>query len=134
MKKDYLKIAASLGIAVPACLLASSIHAEATTGTVKSAGVETKLFSNPVKDRMIQFYNAEEQTPIMEIAYTNTHANVSAKHTNQHSDYPHTNQHTDRDNNYCPSHTNSHTDYLPQSSHTDYTSPHTDQHVNRDDC
>lgn len=117
MKKKYLTIAKSLGIILPACLLASSVEAKAAENVkdVLNNGIavlnDSKNQSNPIKDRIVQSFNEEPQTTLFQIDHTNIHANYTISHTNVHTDYVidrnYTNQHSNTPAYHVNDHSNS---------------------------
>ena len=114
MKKKYLTIAKSLGIILPACLLASPIEAKATNNVkdVLNNGVailnNSKKQSNPIKDRIVQSFNEEPQTALFQIDHTNVHANYTISHTNVHTNYRIDGKHTDSHSNTRAYHVDDH--------------------------
>lgn len=115
MKKKYITIAKSLGIIIPACLLASPVEAK-EVDNVKDAlnnGVsvlnDSRNQSNPIKDRIVKSFNEEPQTTLYQIDHTNVHSDV-VRHTDTHTDQK-------TDNGYINYHTNN-------------TPPHVDTHSN----
>ena len=114
MKKKYLTIAKSLGIILPACLLATPVEAK-TVDNVKDVlnnGVAIshgpKKQSNPIKDRIVQSFNEEPQTALFQIDHTNVHANYTISHTNVHANYRIDGNHTDQHSNTPSHHVNDH--------------------------
>lgn len=118
MKKKYITIAKSLGIVLPACLLATSVEASATT--IKDVANEeisiqqnvnqtnSHLMSNPVKARIVQSYNSETIISPYQIDHTNIHANYRIDHTNVHTDFRIDGSHTDQHSNTRAHHVDSH--------------------------
>lgn len=115
MKKNYITIAKSLGIVLPACLMTSSVEANATNvdnGNIviiqKEIMQKTQLASNPVKDRIVKCYNSESTISPYQIDHTNVHANYNVSHTNVHTNYRYSGGHTDTHSNTPAYHVNDH--------------------------
>lgn len=110
-KTKFIQLAASLGIVIPACLLGNVEKCEASdikTSLPKMRIGESQEVNNPIKDRIMNVFNYEEQTPAQKIAHTNVHANYTVPHTNVHSNFRVGNRHTDSHSNTPKKHTNSH--------------------------
>lgn len=110
-KKTFIQIAKSLGIVIPACLLVSTVEANAANlpsngkkNDVLKSGVE----SNLIKDRIIKCYNLENQESPYQIAHTNVHANYRISHTNVHTDFYTGNRYTDSHSDTPQKHVNDH--------------------------
>lgn len=113
MKKKYITIAKSLGIILPACLLASHVEAKAVNGKdVFNNGVavqkDSKNQSNPIKDRIVQSFNEDPQTTLYQIDHTDVHANYTISHTNVHADYIYDGKHTNLHSNTRAYHVDDH--------------------------
>ena len=114
--KKYIKIAQSLGIILPVCLMAST--AEAKVANVKNA-VDNEIAipqndnlvnygSNPIKDRIAQSFNSESTISPYQIGHTNIHANYRISHTDVHTDYTVQRRHVDQHSNTPSKHVNDH--------------------------
>lgn len=110
MKKKYYTIAKSLGIILPACLLASPTEAKAADNVNNGVAIinDSQNQLNLIKDRIIQSYNEEPQTTLFQIDHTNLHANHKYPHSNVHADYVVNKQHTNDHSNTPPTHVNDH--------------------------
>lgn len=110
-KRKFIQIAASLGVAIPACLFSLSQDCNATASkavTPSAQSLSIKNATNPIKERILNAFNAEEQTPASLIAHTNVHANYTIPHTNMHENYWISGEHTDCHSNTRAFHTNEH--------------------------
>lgn len=115
MKKKYITIAKKLGIVLPACLLFSSIEANAENensselATVQKEDVSNlHIKLNPVKERIVQSFNSETTFSPYQIDHTNIHANHRISHTNIHADYVYDRKHTNDHSNTPAHHVNDH--------------------------
>lgn len=112
----FITLAASLGISVPACLLATSLQGQATV--LKTTFPLHKVSNNAatnnlVKDKIVKVYNAVEQTPSTQLAHTDVHCNYTISHTNVHTDYSlNSNHHINQHSNTPDHHENCHSDSL----------------------
>lgn len=114
MKKNkFIQVAASLGIAIPACLLGLTEKCEAseTKTSSKILFAINQEETNPVKERVLNLYNTEEQTPPTEITHANVHANYTVPHTNEHANFRVSGNHTDQHSNTRAKHTDQHSNY-----------------------
>lgn len=118
MKKiKFIEIAASLGVAVPACLIGMAQECEASV--VKSHIPEikielgrTQLKTNPVKDRIVDMLQVnKEDSNYQQLAHTDVHADYTISHTDVHTDYSVGNHYVDHHSNtpskYVDHHSNS---------------------------
>lgn len=108
----FIQVAASLGIIVPTCLLgiAEKCHASEAENSSRSLAVTSEK-ENPIKDKILNSFNAEEQTPPTELVHSNVHANYTVPHTDIHSNYKVDGDHTNQHSNTRAKHTNQHSNY-----------------------
>jgi hypothetical protein len=143
MKKDFKKIALSLGIVIPASLL--------PIGNANATSARTTLpNNNPLIEQLVGKKNSNEVINRIYILgketendnfftyHSNNHTNSNGNHTNQHSNTYHSDYHTNREGystEYaCVVHTNNHSNTPGSNSHTDYTSDHTNSHTDNPNC
>lgn len=111
MKKiKFIRIASTLGIVLPTSLLGIAENCEASeakNSTENLLKIEESE-QNPIKERIINLFSEEEQTPPTEIAHTNVHANFKVSHTNVHADFKVDGKHTNDHSNTRASHTDEH--------------------------
>ncbi len=110
MKKNYLRIAAGLGIILPACLIATT--AEAKTAEAKDLiSTEVSVESNSVKDRIAQSFNVDPQQSPFQLVHSNIHANYTIPHTNIQNNYyageRYVNTHSNTPQKHVDTHSNS---------------------------
>ena len=114
MKKNFIDIAKCLGIALPACLMASTAEASmAKVSSLTDVITQEKVTSsqvepNSVKDRIIQAFNEETTESPYQIAHTNVHANYRVSHTDVHNNYWDGNYHSDSHSNTPSKHVDDH--------------------------
>lgn len=111
-KAKFITLAASLGIAVPACLLGISQDSQATVAKTPLIPQNSKVIKldvkNPIKEKIINNYNVNEQTPAFELVHSNVHANYTISHTDVHTDFNVGRHHTDQHGNTPAHHVDSH--------------------------
>ena len=102
MKKKYITIAKSLGIVLPACLIASVVEVTAANSENSDIAVFKKekcakgtTASNSVKDRIVKSFNSESTFSPYQIDHTNVHADYTIAHSDVHTDYVYNRKHTD---------------------------------------
>lgn len=111
MKKiKFIQIATSLGIVIPACLMSFADKCEASESADMSKISPDIIMDekNPVKDKIINSFSSEEQTPPTQLVHTNVHANFTVSHTNHHANFGHNSEHTNQHDNTPAKHTNQH--------------------------
>ena len=139
-RKDFKKIAQSLGIAIPASLLfAGNVNAtpaaivnnsefDATENIVKMQK------DNEVINRITLSLRMNEDGSML--AHNNAHTDVGGNHTDYHSNTPHANNHTNKNvgtGTMC-THSDVHTNRDGNNSHTNYgQKTHTNNHTNKED-
>jgi hypothetical protein len=143
MKKDFKKIALSLGIAIPASLLSIGDANATQTNTVLPGNnplieqLVVKKTSNEIVNRISLFGKTSESDDFFAY-HTNNHTNSNGNHTNRHTNTYHSDFHTNREGysaaNACVVHTNSHSNTPSSTSHTDYTSEHVNRHTDNPNC
>ena len=112
--KKFIKVAASLGLALPVSLMG---YANETTKSLlpeKEIGFVNEFKQseqNQVKSRIFDiFKEAKKSEGIQELAHTDVHANYTIPHTNIHANYyvGNHNNHTDSHSNSRSMHVNDH--------------------------
>lgn len=116
MKKNYITIAKSLGIVLPACLMISSVEAKAVNVDNENIALiqkekenvqESRLATNSVKDRIVLSFNSDPQTSRLQFDHTNIHTDYTVSHTNVHANNRYQNQHSDSPAKHVDHHSNS---------------------------
>lgn len=110
----FIQVAASLGIAVPACLIILAQKSEASIAKVKLPQLKIELgleHSNPVKEKITKLLNIDiDDSTYQQLAHTDVHANYTVSHTNVHSNYYVNDYHTDSHSNTNAYHCDTHSD------------------------
>lgn len=108
----FIQVAASLGIIVPTCLLGAAEKCHASEAKTFSGNlVVTSEKENPIKEKILNLFNAEEQTPPTELVHANVHANYTVPHTDVHTNYKVDGDHTNQHSNTRAKHTDQHSNY-----------------------
>lgn len=113
-KAKFLKLAASLGIAVPACLLGLCAESHATVAKelpLKTASENNLKVQNQVKSHLLDMIGPISKTEYKQLAHTDVHANYTISHTNVHTNYnidrKHVNHHSNTPSKRVNEHHNS---------------------------
>ena len=110
-KAKFIKLAMSLGLTVPACLL--SLSTECSASVAKPQAVQKVLTpgfdkQNQVKSHLLDMIGPIQGTEFKQLAHTNVHANYTISHTNVHTDYKVDRRHVDSHSNTPSKHVNTH--------------------------
>ena len=131
--KKFLKIAACLGLVVPASILTATETKAETIDLNASIQERFRGQQNEVNARILNMYTSVELEDANNPAHTNVHTDYGANHMDSHTDTPHANYHTNKIKNTCPEeHTDYHSNRSGQDSHTDMgEKDHTNTHTDR---
>lgn len=115
MNKDFIKIAKTLGIVLPACLLVSTAKAnlaDVNDGVNNEYLASSQVVTNSVKDRIVQSFNSESKDSPYQITHTNVRNNYTIPHTNVHTNFTVSGKHTDQHSNTKAKYVNSHSNSM----------------------
>lgn len=137
MEDSFKKIAASLGLVIPTCLLSftSANAAESSTHMGENLSIQKSLdYSNDVVARLMTQSIAYTTGNDLNAPHTDTHTDMGGNHADSHANYSHTDSHSDytRGTGDQCVHTNRHTNSAGTNRHTNSGNPnHTDHHTNK---
>lgn len=136
MEYNFKKIAASLGLAIPTCLLSfnTANAAESSTPIGETPSIQKSLdHSNDVVARLINHSIGYSTDNNLSGDHTDTHTDMGGNHADYHSNFNHTDSHTDYTtgkDSQCV-HTDKHTNKDAYNRHTNTGNvQHTDYHSN----
>ncbi len=136
MEYNFKKIAASLGLALPACLLSfnAANASEISTPMGETPSIQKSLDnSNDVIARLMAQSIAYSTDNGIDSQHADYHTDMGGNHSDSHANYSHSDHHTNRTNtsgNQCV-HTDKHTNAAGTNRHTNSGNPnHTNTHTN----
>ncbi|MDR0988594.1 MAG: hypothetical protein LBM06_03920 [Prevotellaceae bacterium] len=138
----FKRIAKSLGIVIPASLLcgtanATPISAELPSDKQLLEQFDKRTASNEVINRLSLFGSNSYENNVSAV-HSNSHTNAEGNHTNQHENTNHGDYHTNNrgynSGTACYEHANNHSNTPQSSSHTNFNNPHTNNHSDNPNC